>query len=134
MLDNIQLFDNNLQSRYARAIYFTAKRQNNVDPVHEELLDLQRQFSADNRLVQFLRNPVTTQRDKASFVKKMIGMGISETAERIVSLLCMNNRLEMLPSIINIFSSAVLAFKQPGSVTVISPQVPSEFAILTGIE
>ena len=96
--------------------------------------DLQQKFSADSRFVQFLRNPVTTQRDKASFIKKMIGKGISETAERIVSLLCMNNRLEMLPSIINIFSSAVLTLKQPGSVTVISSQVTSEYAILTGIE
>lgn len=97
-----------------------------IDSIQEELSKLEQQFSSDNRLVQFLRNPVVTRKDKASFVRKMMGTSISETAGRIVSLLCKNNRLEMLPNIINIFSSAVSALKQPGLVTVISSQALNE--------
>src|SRR6202167_3201666 len=91
MLGNI---DNNLQGRYARAIYLAAKKKESIDLIQDELLDLQQKFSADNRLVQFLRNPVVNRRDKADFIRQMFGASISDIAERTISLLCKNNRLE----------------------------------------
>jgi ATP synthase F1 delta subunit len=94
--------------------------------INDELLDLQQKFSADNRLAQFLRNPVVTRKNKADFIRHMFGPSISDTAERTISLLCKNNRLEMLPSIVNMFALAMAASKRSEIMTVISSQELSE--------
>ncbi|XBW35712.1 hypothetical protein QEN19_001282 [Hanseniaspora menglaensis] len=103
----IQLF--NLEGVYATSLYKAAVSLKQYDASYKSLEAIKSSLSKDNgKLIKFISNPTLTLVERTAFVK---ALGTSATApvSNFLSILAENNRLNLLPTIINDFEKLNLA-------------------------
>jgi len=94
-------------SRYAQALFETAKAQGQVDPTHEQLTLLTRLMSQESDLHAFLINPDVEPEQKLEVLDRALQGSWSELVRSFLLLVLSFGRGESLPAIIEAFEAAV---------------------------
>lgn len=89
-----------ISERYASALLNFAKKRGATDQVFDNLEFINKMFSENTLLRIFLESPHITQEDKTSFIKRVFGESVSETAMIFLLILVRKYRLKFLREII----------------------------------
>ncbi|MBI4003416.1 MAG: F0F1 ATP synthase subunit delta [Candidatus Omnitrophica bacterium] len=96
-----------IASRYAQALFETAKAQGQVDPTHEQLALLGRLMSQEPELQAFLINPDVEPQQKLEVLDRALQGSWSELVRSFLLLVLSFGRSESLLAIIEAFQAAV---------------------------
>ena len=94
-------------SRYAQALFETAKAQDQVTPTHEQLTQLARLMRDEPNLQAFLINPDVEPQQKLDVLDRALQRSWSELVRSFVLMVLSFGRSESLPAIIEAFQAAV---------------------------
>ncbi len=96
-----------IASRYAQAAFETAKAEDTVDAVLEELTFLGRMFHDQPEFRQFLWNPDVDPDQKLALLDRLYRGSWSSLVKGLVQMAISFGRVEYLPDIIQAFRAAV---------------------------
>jgi len=106
----IQLFG--IDGRYATALYSAATKQNALDVVEKDLLKFQGTIKSDERLREFIRNPIIKRQHKSDALKAVASKAsLSPQTSNLLQTLAENGRLKNLDGIINAFKMIMSAHR-----------------------
>src|SRR3989338_220372 len=94
-------------SRYAQALFETAKAQGQVDPTHEQLALLGRLMAHTPDLSAFLINPDVEPKHKLEVLDRALQKSWSELVRSFLLMVLSFGRSESLAAIIEAFAEAV---------------------------
>jgi F-type H+-transporting ATPase subunit delta len=89
-----------IASRYAKALIEAADEQGQLDAVTQDIERLQRVYLEVPELNRFFANPAIPVADKQDVVKKQFHKGLSSMMGNLFSLLVENDRIAILPEIL----------------------------------
>lgn len=109
---------------YATALYTAAAKTQSLDPTAAALANLGALVDKDPKLATILAAPTLTEADKTAIVDELAKQsGISnETVKNFLGTLAENNRLGLLPGIVEKFATLISAARGEVEVTVTSAQ------------
>lgn len=114
----VQVFG--LEGRYATALYSAASKQKQLDVVEKDLLRLQKTFSSDKTLKEFLYNPTISRNLKLIAVKNVSSkMSLSPPSANLLNILAENGRLKNFSTIVNSFEIIMSATRGDLNVEVV---------------
>ncbi|KAH7155267.1 ATP synthase delta subunit-domain-containing protein [Dactylonectria estremocensis] len=109
---------------YATALYTAAVKTSALDPTANALANLGALIQKDPKLVPILAAPTLTDTDKGYIVEELVKQagGSNATVKNFLSTLAENNRLGLLPGVVEKFATIVSAARGEVEVTVTSAQ------------
>ncbi|KAF4970920.1 hypothetical protein FSARC_2116 [Fusarium sarcochroum] len=109
---------------YATALYTAAVKTSSLDSAADALTKLGALFEKDPKLVAVLHAPTLAEADKAAIVQELEKQinAKDETVKNFLATLAENNRLGLLPGVVEKFSSIISAARGEVEVTVTSAQ------------
>ncbi|KAH8735117.1 ATP synthase delta subunit-domain-containing protein [Ilyonectria robusta] len=109
---------------YATALYTAAVKTSTLDPTANALTNLGALLEKDPKLVTILAAPTLTDADKSSIVEELVKQSgaSSETVKNFLNTLAENNRLGLLPGVVEKFATLISAARGEVEVTVTSAQ------------
>jgi F-type H+-transporting ATPase subunit O len=110
---------------YATALYTAAAKTQSLDPTANALANLGALIEKDPKLTTILSAPTLNEADKSAIVEelaKQAGGASNATIKNFLETLAENNRLGLLPSIVEKFSTIISAARGEIEVTVTSAQ------------
>ncbi|KAH7156781.1 Mob1/phocein [Dactylonectria macrodidyma] len=109
---------------YATALYTAAVKTSALDPTANALASLGALLQKDPKLVSVLATPTLTDADKSAIVEELVKQagGSNATVKNFLSTLAENNRLGLLPGVVEKFATLVSAARGEIEVTVTSAQ------------
>ncbi|KAI5462258.1 ATP synthase subunit 5 [Mariannaea sp. PMI_226] len=109
---------------YATALYTAAVKTESLDPTATALANLGSLVEKDTKLASILSAPTLTVEDKSAIVEELLKQSGSanETVKNFLSTLAENNRLGLLPGIVEKFGAIISAARGEVEVTVTSAQ------------
>jgi len=128
----VQVFG--LEGRYASALYSAASKQKSLEKVEKELKAFQQTVAKDERLAEFIKNPILKRSLKvealASVAKKQ---NMTPLSANLLGMMAENGRLDKLDGVINSFKTIMAAYR--GEVTCqVTSAKPLDAASLKEIE
>merc|ERR1712200_173385 len=106
----IQVFG--LEGRYASALYSAAHKMQALEVVEKELKDFQDLISKDERLAEFIANPILKKGLKADALASVAEKtNMTSLSSNLLQMLAENGRLNRLDAIINAFQSIMSAYR-----------------------
>nr|CAG4642825.1 EOG090X0EB8 [Evadne anonyx] len=128
----VQVFG--LEGRYASALYSAASKQKSLEKVEKELKTFQQTVAKDERLAEFIKNPILKRSLKvealASVAKKQ---NMTPLSTNLLAMMAENGRLDMVDGVINSYKTIMAAYR--GEVTCqITSAKPLDSASLKEIE
>lgn len=106
----IQVFG--LEGRYASALYSAAHKMQALEVVEKELKDFQDLISKDERLAEFIANPILKKGLKADALASVAEKtNMTSLSSNLLQMLAENGRLNRLDAIINAFKSIMSAYR-----------------------
>jgi len=85
--------------RYAKALFLTAREENLLDGVHEDMMLMDTAYDIEG-FKSFLESPVIKVSDKKELVSSVFGTSITELTARFIDLIIDNKRETFLKGII----------------------------------
>jgi F-type H+-transporting ATPase subunit O len=109
---------------YATALYTAAAKTQSLDPTANALANLGALIEKDPKLATILSAPTLTVADKSAIVEELAKQagGSSATVKNFLDTLAENNRLGLLPGIVEKFGTIISAARGEIEVTVTSAQ------------
>nr|CAG4650511.1 EOG090X0EB8 [Sida crystallina] len=106
----IQVFG--LEGRYASALYSAASKKKVLNQVEKDLKDLQVLISKDERLAEFIANPIlkrSLKKDALASIAQKTKM--SDLSGNLLQMMAENGRLNRLDAVINSFKTLMAAYR-----------------------
>lgn len=105
----VQLFG--LDGSYASALYSASAKSSSIDATEKSLNTLKDLLQQDKDLTKILSNPALSGSDKKTVVEAIISAASADkTVSNFLNLLAENNRLAILPDVINKFEVLANAY------------------------
>ncbi|KAL8282016.1 hypothetical protein RB601_000156 [Gaeumannomyces tritici] len=100
-----------LDGTYATALYTAAVKTSSLEPTAKSLASLGGLFKQDAKLARVLSTPTLSAEDKSAIVAELIkaSSSNSETVKNLLQVLAENNRLGLLPEVVNKFGELMSA-------------------------
>ncbi|KAM0305821.1 hypothetical protein ACHAPM_002207 [Fusarium culmorum] len=110
---------------YASALYTAAVKTSSVDAAADALFKLGALIEKDPKLVAVLRTPTLADADKKAIVDELVKQinTKDETVKNFLATLAENNRLGLIPGVVDKFSTIISAARGEVELTVTSAQV-----------
>lgn len=95
-----------LASRYARAIYGLAKETGAQDSVFEQMRVMETAFSLDPAIAAFMSSPLIRPADKVKALEATVtAVNLAEPLKKFILLLAKKNRLPIFPDVLNAYQA-----------------------------
>ncbi|KAM0503675.1 hypothetical protein ACHAP8_002916 [Fusarium lateritium] len=109
---------------YASALYTAAVKTSSVDAASDALIKLGALIEKDPKLVSVLRTPTLADADKKAIVDELVKQinTKDETVKNFLTTLAENNRLGLIPGVVDKFSTIISAARGEVELTVTSAQ------------
>ncbi|KAM0359323.1 hypothetical protein HYE67_008226 [Fusarium culmorum] len=109
---------------YASALYTAAVKTSSVDAAADALFKLGALIEKDPKLVAVLRTPTLADADKKAIVDELVKQinTKDETVKNFLATLAENNRLGLIPGVVDKFSTIISAARGEVELTVTSAQ------------
>ncbi|CEF72204.1 ATP synthase F0 subcomplex subunit OSCP atp5 [Fusarium graminearum] len=109
---------------YASALYTAAVKTSSVDAAADALLKLGALIEKDPKLVAVLKTPTLADADKKAIVDELVKQinTKDETVKNFLATLAENNRLGLIPGVVDKFSTIISAARGEVELTVTSAQ------------
>ncbi|QPC74771.1 hypothetical protein HYE68_005523 [Fusarium pseudograminearum] len=109
---------------YASALYTAAVKTSSVDAAADAVIKLGALIEKDPKLVAVLRTPTLADADKKAIVDELVKQinTKDETVKNFLSTLAENNRLGLIPGVVDKFSTIISAARGEVELTVTSAQ------------
>ncbi|CEI63932.1 hypothetical protein FVEN_g9227 [Fusarium venenatum] len=109
---------------YASALYTAAVKTSSVDAASDALIKLGALIEKDPKLVSVLRTPTLADADKKAIVDELVKQinTKDETVKNFLATLAENNRLGLIPGVVDKFSTIISAARGEVELTVTSAQ------------
>lgn len=88
-----------VSQRYAGALFEAAEAQGKVDLCNQDLKNCRDVFDSENKLISFLVNPKTTQKDKQKVLKEIFSDQLEPLTMNTLLLLLEKSRITLVPDI-----------------------------------
>jgi len=115
-----------IDGTYASALYTAAAKSSSLDPVSKALQSLGEVFKKDPKLSTILQAPTLTADDKSQIIAELQkhtgGADKANTVKNFLETLAENNRLGILPGVVDKFETLIGASKGEVEMTVTSAQ------------
>lgn len=93
-----------LASRYARAIYSLAKESNEQDSVFEQMRIVEEAFSLEPSIAHFMRSPLVRPSDKVKAIEATVkSLALAEVLKKFLMLLAKKNRLTLFADVLTAY-------------------------------
>jgi F-type H+-transporting ATPase subunit delta len=94
-----------LASRYARALYTLVKEKNAQDEVFAQMRVVEEAFSLDPAITDFMTSPLIRPTDKLKAIEKLVQatQGMHEGLKNFLMLLAKKNRLAIFADVVNAY-------------------------------
>ena len=93
--------------RYAQALFDVANKNNKVTEVSETLASLGEAINANEDVKKVLLSPLVAGNDKVAILKSALGESVSEELSTLFDLLSKNNRLALIPDVVESFKEVM---------------------------
>lgn len=90
--------------RYASALFETAKEQNKISGILEDIKYIQQTLKGSKELVNFLKSPIIDLKDKSEVLDTLFFDDIQQASRQFIELLARKDRLDLLLQISEAFS------------------------------
>ncbi|KAF5233415.1 hypothetical protein FAUST_8225 [Fusarium austroamericanum] len=109
---------------YASALYTAAVKTSSVDAAADALIKLGALIEKDPKLVAVLKTPTLADADKKAIVDELVKQinTKDETVKNFLATLAENNRLGLIPGVVDKFSTIISAARGEVELTVTSAQ------------
>ncbi|KAL3605412.1 ATP synthase F0 subcomplex subunit OSCP atp5 [Fusarium poae] len=109
---------------YASALYTAAVKTSSVDAASDALIKLGAIIEKDPKLVAVLRTPTLADADKKAIVDELVKQinTKDETVKNFLTTLAENNRLGLIPGVVDKFSTIISAARGEVELTITSAQ------------
>ncbi|KAK7402538.1 ATP synthase F0 subcomplex subunit OSCP atp5 [Neonectria punicea] len=109
---------------YATALYTAAVKTSSLDTTATAITSLGALFEKDPKLATILKAPTLTDADKSAIVDELAKQAgaTTETVKNFLNTLAENNRLGILPGVVDKFATLISAARGEVEVTVTSAQ------------
>ncbi|GKT98199.1 atp synthase delta subunit [Fusarium langsethiae] len=109
---------------YASALYTAAVKTSSVDAAADALVKLGALIEKDPKLVAVLKTPTLADADKKAIVDELVKQinAKDETVKNFLATLAENNRLGLIPGVVDKFSTIISAARGEVELTVTSAQ------------
>lgn len=104
-----QLESRKIASRYAKALLEAGQEQDDLESITDSLTRLQRIYLEVPELNRFFANPVIPVAEKQSLIQKQFKKGLMPLVGNLLELLIENDRLGLLPEIIEVYIQLIQA-------------------------
>ena len=107
-------------SKYAQALFATAKEKGQIDKAYEQFSDLKAFAESDALLLNFLNAPQVLDERKLALVRNVFGERMERLFVEFLNVLVEKHRIAFLPEVIDEFTRLVEAEKGIGRATIIT--------------
>ncbi|SRR6056297_152233 len=111
---------NRIAARYAKTLLQEAKERELIEPVYQELVELQELIQNNSELRNFLASPIISHGKKANALSAIVGNKGEEITASFLQLICNKGRAPQLIEIIEAFVGQYRAWKEITKVSISS--------------
>lgn len=122
-----------LAQRYAKSLVDLAREMNQLEPVYNDVLLLEKVVKASREFLVMLNSPVIPADKKYKIISSVVGGQVSKITDAFIKLLCNKNREDNLPGILTSFIRQYNVLKGIHTAT-LTTAVPVSDALKTEFE